>query len=136
MATYSGRNASVKLATNLVQELGEWTLSINLDEIDTTVFGSTWGKSDVGFKKWSCTFSGFYDPSDSTGQGALKTALLAGSLITNLRLYVDSTSYWTPDLTSDSSAGARITSMEIRHDKAGVASLNISMTGSGPATIV
>jgi len=135
MATLSGRNASVKLGTNLVSERTDWDINPTRDEIDTTVFGSTWGKSDVGMGHWNGNANGFYDPAD-TYQDQLIDAFYAGTLVTNIRFYVNNTSYWTPDITSASGAGCRITSLPIKHDKGGVASISFAFSGSGPITFV
>jgi len=136
MATMSGRYAKVTLAGNTIVGMGTWTIPITLDEIDATSFGSTWKKTDVGMSGWTATFNGYYDVSDTTGQGALKTAAIAGTPITNIRFYVDSTSYWTPDVTTDSAAGCRITSLEITFDKADIGRISYSVAGTGPVTLV
>ena len=136
MPTMSGRNASVKLGSAVIVGMGTWTIPITLDEIDATSFGSTWKKTDVGFSGWTASFNGFYDTADTTGQGALKTAAIAGTLLTDLRFYVDSTSYWCPDLTTDSAAGCRITSLEMTFDKADVGRISYSVAGTGPLTLV
>lgn len=136
MATKSGRNASIKVGTYTVAEQGTWTLTMTRDEIDTTAFGSTWGKSDVGFGRWTMTFSGFADPTDTNGQVVLETGFINGTLLTTVYLYIDSTSYWTPDLTTDSDAGGRVTNYAITQDKANVATVSFTMSGSGPVTFV
>jgi len=136
MATMSGRLASVKLATATVEGMGTWTIPITLDEIDATSFGSTWKKTDVGFSGWTASFNGYYSTVDTTGQGALQTAAIAGNLITTIRFYVDSTSYWTPDVTTDSAAGCRITSLEITFDKADIGRISYTVAGTGPITLV
>ena len=136
MATYNGREASVKIGTYTVAELGTWSLSMTADEIDTTAFGSTWAKSDVGFKKWSITFSGFWDPTDTNGQKVIEDAFQSGNLIDDIKLYIDNTSYWVPDTTTDSNAGGRVTNYSVGQSKAGVATIDITISGSGPITFV
>jgi hypothetical protein len=136
LGTMSGRLASVKLAANVIVGMGTWTIPITLDEIDATSFGSTWKKTDVGFSGWTATFSGYYDTGDTTGQGALQTAAIAGTLLTDIRFFVDSTSYWCPDTTSDSAAGCRITSLEMTFDKADIGRISYSVAGTGPLALV
>lgn len=136
MSTKSGRYHTIKKGTYTVSELGSFRLAMNTPEIDTSSFGSTWSKSDVGMKKWTLSISGFCDPTDTNGQAALEAAYMDGSLVNDLKVYVDNTSYWVPDVTTDSDAGGRITSYEIGGDKAGVASLSMTLTGSGPITFV
>lgn len=136
MTVLKGRDATVRIGTYVVAEQGNWKLTLSAAEIDTTAFGSTWAKSEVGFKKWSISFNGFYDKTDTTGQDILKSSYMAGSLITTLRLYVDNTSYWIPDVTTDSSCGGRVTTYDIGHDKGNVASVSFTVSGSGPITFV
>lgn len=136
MAVYAGRNASVKLGTNLVRELGAWSITMNRDEIDTTAFGSTWAKSEVGMAKWTARVEGYLDISDTTGQQALFNAYKNATLITNIKFFVDNTSGYVPDITADSNAGCRISSYEVSTDKAGVAKVTINFAGQGPIALV
>lgn len=130
-----GRYASVKLGSDLVQNFGRWSLNFDLDEIDVTVFGSVWKKSVPGFQGWGATVEGFYDPADTTGQLALQSDALSATKVTDLRFYINSDSYWTPDVTNDSDAGAYITGIAIDHDKAGVATVSFTVVGFGPLTL-
>lgn len=136
MGALMGRYASIKLGNALVQNLGKWTLDIKMDEIDTSVFGSVWGKKIPGMQAWTGAIEGFYDPADTTGQLALHNAALAATKLTDLRYYIDSTSYWTPDVTGESAAGAYISSINVAHDKAGVASITMNVIGYGKITLV
>ena len=136
MSTYNGRDATVKYGTYTVAEMASWSLDLSNEEIDTTAFGSTWGKSDVGMRKWSLSVSGHYDPSDSTGQSAIETAWAGGSLINSIKVYVDNTSYWIPDVTTDSDAGGRVTTYTINQAHNTVASISLTLSGSGPITFV
>lgn len=131
-----GRYASVKLGTDLVANLGNWSIDINLDTIDVSVFGSVWGKGIPGMQRWTGTVEGFYDPADTNGQAALQDDALSSTKITDIRFYIDSTSYWTPDVTNDSEAGCYISTVSIRHDKAGVAAVTYNILGFGPITLV
>jgi hypothetical protein len=131
-----GRFAAIKLASTLVENLGKWNLDIKMDEIDTSVFGSTWGRKIPGMQAWTATLEGFYDPADTNGQKVLQDAALAATKLTTIRFYIDSTSYWTPDTTSETNAGAYISSISISHDKAGVAAVNMNIIGYGKIALV
>jgi len=134
MATHSGRNASVKLGTALIAGIGKWDLDTGRKEIDTTAFGSTWEKSDVGMGKWTGKFSGHSDLTD-VQQTALWTYFKEGTLITDIRFYETATQYWAPDTVTDPDAGGRITALKIGQSKDGVASLDITISGSGPVEL-
>lgn len=134
MSTYNGRDGKVVIGTWTVAEMASWSLDLSNDEIDTTAFGSTWKKSDVGMRGWSLSVEGHYDPSDSTGQNDIEDAWADGSLVTTIKLYVDNTSYWVPDITTDSDAGGRITSYSINQAHDTVAGISFTLSGSGPIT--
>lgn len=143
MATYNGREARVTVNAStteaLVTELSSWNITMSADEIDTTAFGDGWAKSDVGMKKWSGTISGYCDPEDTTGQDVLETAYKNGTLLGDIRFYLqyseitsDTIIYYAPDTATDANAGLRVTSFEVSQDKSGVGMLNVSFSGSGP----
>jgi len=136
MTTKNGRNATVKYGTYTIAELASWSLDLSNDEIDTSAFGSTWKKSDVGMRGWSLSVSGHWDPTDSTGQSMIEAAWAAGSLINTIKMYVDSTSYWIPDVTTDSDAGGRVTSYAVNQAHDAVAGISFTLSGSGPITFV
>jgi len=137
MTTYNGRNAVVKLDDTTVAEMASWSLDLSNDEIDTTAFGSTWKKSDVGMRGWSLSVSGHYDPSNTLGQGVIEAAWAAGSLLSSVRAYVNATNYWTPDWTTDvTNAGGRVTSYALNQAHDAVAGISFTLSGSGPITYV
>jgi predicted secreted protein len=116
--------------------LASWALDLSNDEIDTTAFGSTWKKSDVGMRGWSLSVEGNYDPSDTNGQGDIEAAWAGGTLINDIKLFVDSTSYWIPDVTTDSDAGGRVTAYAVNQAHDNVAKISFTLAGSGPITFV
>jgi len=140
MTTYNGRNAVVKIGAVTVAEMASWSLDLSNDEIDTTAFGSTWKKSDVGMRGWSLAVSGHYDPSNTIGQGLVEAAWAAGSLVTSVRAHVSVASYWVPDTTTASaagiSAGGRVTSYAINQAHDAVAGISFTLSGSGPITFI
>jgi hypothetical protein len=131
-----GRYATVKLGTTLVENLGRWNINIALDEIDVSAFGTVWKKNQPGFQGWTGTIEGMYDPADTDGQKTLHDAALAATKIQNIRFYIDSTSYWTPDTTDDAANGCYISSVDITHDKAGVAQVTMNIIGYGKLALV
>jgi predicted secreted protein len=136
MATYSGQDGHVKLGSNEVAEMASWTLNISANEVPINVFGTSWNKTQQGIKSWNATVNGFFDLTDTNGQVAIKNAFFGNTLLTNFRLYADDTSYWTPDVTTDSSAGCRITSYTPSQSADNVAQVSITVAGTGPITWV
>lgn len=130
-----GRYASVKLGTDLVANLTNWTININMDNIDVSAFGSVWGKGMPGMQSWTGSAVGHYDPADTAGQAVLQSDALNATKITNIKFFIDNTSAWVPDITSDSDAGCYINTVNIAHDKAGVASVTYDIIGYGPLVL-
>lgn len=136
MAQYVGVDATVKKGTFEVAEMASWSLDMSAETLAGNIFGSDWAKNHAGLRSWSMSVSGFFDPSDTNGQKTVETAFFANSKVTDLNLYVDSSSYWTPDLTTDSDAGAYVTSYSVNTDNASVGSVSFTLTGTGPITFV
>lgn len=133
MATYLGANSSVKIGDTIVAALSEWTLDITSDAIKQGVFGSTWGKAHgTGETNWNGSFSGMLDISDTDGQEVLMNAVVSGTLIDDLRLYVDDTTYWAPDTVTDSEAGCYITSYNSTATHGDIIKVSVSFEGTGP----
>lgn len=136
MATYSGQDGHIKVGTYEVAEMASWNLTISTNEIAINVFGTSWNKTEQGIKSWSCSVDGFYDLSDTHGQQAIMAAFMNNTLMNTVKFYVDDTHYWIPDLTTDSSAGARVTSYSPTQTADNVAQVSIQFAGSGPITYV
>ena len=131
MATLSGRNAKVTKGANTVAELGTWNISITPDNIDTTSFGSIWKKTSTGMIGWEGTASGFIDKTDTSGQIAMETAVFNGNKLTDMRFYIDASTYYHASTGSSASAGAFITGYNIGQDKAGVGTVEFTFSGVG-----
>lgn len=149
MAVTEGRNAKVTVTTTAtgvgnqtIAELGTWNISgIARDLIETTAFGDTVKKFKVGMlNAGQVTFSGQYDPSDSSGQAKIIQHLSSGVAIDNtttrslckLRLWPSgSTSagstavygFWSA---TNSSGELFVTSMETGTDKNGVGTVSFT----------
>lgn len=128
MSTYSGRYAHVKLGTNELVGIGNWSMDgVTLDQIDTTSFGSTWKTFEAGMSDGGqITFEGYYDITDTNGQAKLITANNEGTHLTSLRFYIDNTSFYIAATTNPASY-IIITNYNLKHDKADIA--RISFTG-------
>lgn len=138
MAFKVGNNAKVSLGAATVVGMGNWRLDgITVDLLESTSFGDSAKEFMTGLLDYgTVSFGGLYDPSDTTGQNVLLSALTNNSRVTALRLYVDNTSYWTADLTNDSSAGVFLQSVPIGIDKSGLGTIEFSGKLSGPWILV
>ena len=146
MAVMEGRNGKVTVDTTvgkkkLVAEMGNWSISgWQRDLIEVSAFQDVAKRFAIGLlDPGQVTFSGYYDPSNSSGQGKLIAAFTSGKKISNsttvgkacrkLRLWgSDDTSlsnygFWS---VIGSSGAFYITSMELGQEKSGVGSLSIT----------
>lgn len=142
----NGRKGRVTVGSDagesVILELNSWSLDISADEIDASVFGSEWGKNDVGIKKWSGSASGFLAPGDTTGQCVLQNAFESGDLLSDIKFYAEWSNkagevlcYYAPNLTADPDAGVRVTSVSPSVEHNGLAAISFSFSGSGPVKL-
>jgi hypothetical protein len=128
-----------------IQGMGTWKISgMSTDMIEDTEFGDYYktyitGQQDGG----TVTFDGFYSASDLTGVMALKAAKDAGTDMSNIRCYINATSYFEPchtagylepaNTTGNNTpvSGLYITDIEIGADKSGLITVSFSAKVSG-----
>jgi len=101
---YKGK---VTLGANTVLGMGKWQHSgLSREVLDDTEFGDEVSRYLHGnLEGGTVTFAGMYKKDDTTGQDTLRSALMNSSAIGNLRLYVDATSYYTPNNTTAAGGG-------------------------------
>lgn len=134
-----GRKGKVVLGTYSIANMSVWELGpMTTEEIETTQFGDEFDHYDFGVGRFgTLTVTGQYNPDDTTGQVLIESAWKNKSLLANLKLYINSVSYWTPDVTNDSYSGVLITSYgAIRHDRAGVGEVAFGGRVSGQMVLV
>lgn len=150
MAKRIGNKCKVTLGSSIVVGMGTWTLNgVTADKIEVTAFGDDWKSYMFGLRDGGeISFDGFYDPDDVPGQDALRRSNLFNCNLTNLRLYIDDTSYFTPCQTTGyfspvvtSGAPTRpsyvnITYYDVKADKANVAQCSFRATVSGLMVLV
>ena len=82
MATFHGNSGVVKIATNAVAEVKDFTLTTNIETADDTAMGDTWRSHKTGFKAWSGSLNCWWDDTDANGQVAM---IEGASLTLNLQ---------------------------------------------------
>jgi len=145
----SGRYATIRLggsSAHIIDLLGHWEVSIDLDTIDASKFGTVWKVPVPGMQGWSGTIEGFYEAATSSGdlnQNFLQYCMNNGALLQDIRFYIDSsenaggvpTFLWplmSSDLVGyDTGYGAYITGSRITQDKGGLATMNLDLMGYG-----
>jgi hypothetical protein len=97
MASVGGRLAKVMYGSVVIAGIGEWSMSGFVPGVvDDTAFGDSVmkylnaGIADAG----EVSFSGNYDPLDTTGQVALNGLATSDVGLTNLYFYENATVHW------------------------------------------
>jgi hypothetical protein len=132
MAIKEGKNCKVSLGANKVLGIGTWNMGgVATDQLDASQFGDQWKQFLLGQKDGgTITFAGLYDSADTTGQDALRDANANDTQITDIRFYVDATSYWIPSTTNPLSF-VKVTSFEISAAQNGLVQVSFSCKVSG-----
>ena len=95
----SGVNGKVMYGSVTIAEQVSWSMS----GLSTPVTSAPTAFGDTGVKVYEVAelseggtieFNGNYDPSDSTGQLAMATVCAAGTHLTNLYLYANTSTFW------------------------------------------
>lgn len=127
----------VTLGANTVVGMGVWNLTgIIADQLETTELGDDWKTYTFGLKDGGeVTFNGLYDPDDTNGQNTLRLANTNMTDITNIRLYIDATSYYQPDQTTVSSH-VNVSAYDVGFDKSQMGTTSFTLKVSGRLVLV
>ncbi len=125
MATHAGSEGKIFVGANQVAEIKSWSLEINSDTVDASIIGTSWRKNQATIKSWSGNFEGFWDETDTDGQGSL----VVGSTVT-LNMYPEGDdsgdTYWTGDVI--------ITGISYSASFDGIVEASFTYTGTGALT--
>jgi len=92
-----GVGGKVLYGSVVVANIKDWSMSgFAQGTTEITAFGDTVKKfvvADAG-DPGTISFAGNYDPADSTGQAALDAICVAGTELTNLYLYANTSTFW------------------------------------------
>jgi hypothetical protein len=133
-----GRSCKVTLGANNILGMGTWEIGgATVQEHDVTEFGDDWEDIELGIiTGGAVSFSGIYKADDTQGQDLIRAAFYYKSDLTDIRFYVDDTSYYTPNSTTASGGGLPAncpvsvvnitTEPQISVDKAGLVTINFS----------
>jgi len=143
MSIKAGKNASVRIGTYKVAEMGTWALNgITNELIEATAFGDEYKEYILGVGDWGgITFNGHFDMDDTTGQVLLDSAHKAKSVLNSFRLYIDTTSYYTPNTNVTSSAGLAaagvlLQTIAISFDKTAIGTISFTAKITGPMILI
>ena len=126
-----GRNARIKLGTTTIARMTSLDVTYNNAMVDITSFGDAAAKFCRGMQSWVATVGGHLDLADAS-QSTLVDAAEDGTLVQDLRFYIDSTNYFASDIVTDDEAGMYIDTYNFTGDNNSVVSFTMSVTGNGP----
>ena len=150
----SGRYATVRLggsSADVIDLLGHWEISMDLDQIDASRFGSVWKIPVPGMQGWSGSLEGFYEAATSSGdlnQNYLQYCMANAVKLQDIRFYLDSSdnstawsSFIVPNMSTtitgySTLAGAYIVGSRITQDKGGLGTMSLDIMGYGPLCCV
>jgi len=138
MANYKiGKDCCIKIGSTKMVGMGTWKLDgITADQIETTAFTDNWKGFKFGAKDGgTISFSGLFDPTDTTGQVAMMLANMQNSELKNLYLYVDSTSWYEPCQTSGYFSPSNTTGWDTIKSYVNITSYNVSADKAGMVQI-
>lgn len=79
MATYQGTEGTVSAGATLVANLKSWTLTANLDVVESSVMGDKWRTKTGTLATWSGSFDVLLDTATGYTQHTLATRLVTAS---------------------------------------------------------
>lgn len=121
MSILVGSGGMVAIATNTVAEIDNWSITVGPNLQDTAAFLDSWEEKTATLRRWSGSFSGRFDDTDTNGALALNTAALTG-VVAALRFYVDDTNYWSGNAFIELNPSASVS---------GTVDFSCTFTGSG-----
>lgn len=121
MPVLVGNAGSVKLAADTVAEIDKWSLNFGPNLVASESFGDSWEEKTATIRKWSGTFSGRFDNTDTNGAVALRAAALNGTTVA-LRLYTTGSTYY---------SGTAFIEVSKDVEETGLVTFSCSFTGSG-----
>ena len=125
-----GCATKLKIVAAVVAGLNSISLSMGSDMIDVTTFDSAcWKEFVAGLKGATISASGFYDTTDTNGQVALRTALLAGSQVDAVNYYVDGS-------VNGFTASVFVSSFNVGADPTGSVTLDFELQITGAVTLL
>ena len=94
----AGYLGKVTIGTGTVLGVGNWNMDgSSVAELDDTEFGDTSTKYVLGIEDGgTISFAGLHKPGDTTGQAIILNAKNLRTELTDLRFYIDNTSFYRP----------------------------------------
>ena len=131
MAVSLGRQGTLKKNEVTVSKITAPSLSCSAGTIDLTSLGDLWDKFATGMGSYTLSFN-MLMVSDDVTQNAIWSAFENRTELTDISLYVDSTSYFTCDIDADSEASMVVTGYNVTFDNKSAVQVAVTLQGNGP----
>lgn len=125
MGTFDGNNGVVKVGSNTVAEVTDFSITETAQTKDDTAMGDTWKTMKPSFKSFSGSVTCHWDDTDATGQ----EALTVGAEVT-LNLYPEGATTGDDEM----SGSVIITSVGVTNSKDGLVTRTFNFEGNGALT--
>ena len=132
MSVSIGKNCKIQFGTTLIADMVDFSFNISADVLSAAVFGSEWQHTyGSAIKSGTGSLSGLLNGADTDGQVALENAVISGTKITDFRLYIDETNFWTSDTVSDTDAGCYFTNYSTSAASTDITKINVDFSFHG-----
>lgn len=134
MGVYVGRECKATLGSTTISEMTDYNFSIEAPLLGEDTFGND-GFNTVagaGTKSAKGSMSGLTDTSDTEGQVILENAVISGTKITNLQLYVNDTEYWCSDTALRTTAGVYFSNYNTTVAAGDIVKFSVDFEFNGP----
>lgn len=126
-----GKHAGVFIGGVAMLEISDATFTINGEVVDVSSFDSDgWRERILNLRDATISITGFYDPTDSTGQVALRDAQLAQDVVEEVQVRADAS-----DATTGLECDAVVETFEISPAVEGAVGVSITLQSTGPITV-
>ena len=124
MAGLAGKDGSLVIGADTMEEVTSWNLDASADMLEDTALGDEWKTNVVGLSEWSATVEVSWLMSD-TAQVAVQNAYLNKTSVTP-KLYTNASNYYT--------GTAYIESMSISDPVGDLVTATLGLKGTGALT--
>lgn len=132
------KNCKVAVGATQVNGIGSFTIGgPTTEEVDSTQFGDDWRDFETTLKDGGdFSFDGWFDKDDTNGQVALRSAQETDLGLTDLRFYINASSYYAPNRTGDPVSICKIKSFSVNAEMAGLVNITFGGKVYGKFTLV
>lgn len=132
MAIHTGKDAKVTFGATTILDMVDYSFALDSPLVEEPVFGDEWNRvAGQGIKSAGGSMSGLMNSSDTTGQVALENAVVSGTLITDFRLYINTTDYWASNTGADADAGVYFSNINITAAPADITKISVDFRFNG-----